>query len=457
MSGEGSIPFPAAIDSGSVRAFAQTLTVIGDLFDSIDDSVDGIAQTAAQTWHGDAAVTFAHHMNNRGGTFELARDRIREAAVVLDRLADLIDQARQMHTRAVDDERGAIEDWYRPEPHRLSAVDAQRRAVVWVVKSTQACEAQLVELAGHIQTYTHRSFIPVGQRLNWSRIDNGLTGQDIVLDSLLATNDEYRIGFDEMLVLKLDDGSVVQVLGGVTDLQSNISSPWNYFQAGPTDTVRQVFNAQDTAVFGGFNPYAQQVKMATLRSGMPSNTRTIALGHSFGSMTAADLAADPAYNSMGGNSVGYNARITDVMGFGADIGWKFKGIPAATNVVSLNNRDDIVYRTETRFHPTVGQTIRRMTMPGIDFVPAPTYRPVTSEPSNRPNQTDTRINAGRMAFDKDDGYYSGHNPIVYGKAMPEAGPGPQQRWGVLDGRRVVESWKLRLPAGPQDTVPSVKP
>jgi hypothetical protein len=124
--------------------------------------------------------------------------------------------------------------------------------------------------------------------------------------------------------------------------------------------------------------------------------------------------------------------------------------------VSLNNRDDIVYRTETRFHPELLEVDRRARQPMVDFVPVPWYRPVTTRPSGRPNQLDIEINGGRLAFDPADGMYFGHNPILYADSIPHAGRRASSLYDVIGSAKVVESYTVRVPAGPQDIVPSAK-
>ena len=451
---QGAFAYPASIDAAAVRAFAASLRTTAERLDSVDDTVDRAAASARQTWQGTAAETFSYHMNDRGHAFELASERVRDATHALDGLADAVDRSQRAYVSAVEAERRAVDRGSAQE--RDEAVWAETEAVGIAVAASFGCDQTLTALAELLAAYATRSFLPVGQHLDDVLVDNGLAGRDLMVDALRATNEMERIAPDEIQVRRLDDGSYMVVLPGVTDLTDNVTTPWNWLTGGPQDTVRKVANAQPSVINGGPNPYAEAVKMAMQRAGIPAGSDVTFVGHSYGSYTAVDLAGDDAFNSIDGTSSGYNVRVRNVMGFGADVDWKLKDVPAQTNVVALNSRDDVVYRAETSLHPETREVLRQALRPGADFIPSPWYSPATRTPSGRPNQVEVEINGGRQ-WDKGDGYYSGHDPRNYARSVPNVGDQATALYDALGSHRVVETYNVRVPDGPRDTVPPTQP
>lgn len=446
---QGTCPYPTNVDPDAVRTFARKVRAVAEGLEQIDDTVDRAALTARQHWVGDAADTFGHHMNDRGHAFELGAARAREAASALEQLAAAIDRSQRAYANAVDaEDRAAARQ---SDAERAEAIGQQGTAVGIAVAAGARCDSTLATMAGLLDGYTARSFRPVGEDTTCRWVDPSLSGRDLIVDSLLATEDS-RIATDEIQIRKLDDGTYIVVLPGVTDLTSNLTSPWKWVTGGPQDTVRKVANAQPSVIWNGQNSYADAVKIALQRAGVPSGAVVTFVGHSYGSYTAVDLAKDDDFNSIDGTSKGYNLRVKNVYGFGADVDWKLRQVPKETNVVALNSRDDQVYQVETRFHPETGEVVRRKLFPFIDLLPAPTYRPTTEYPSDRTNQVEVRINAGR-GIDTED-FYSGHHPKNYAGAVPNVSREINDLYARVGNGRVVEVKNVRVPDGPRDTVPS---
>ena len=455
---KGTIAWPGA-EAGPVRAFADSLRRSIGRFEHVDDLVDRAAVEARRNWEGIAADSFGHHMNDRGHVFELAADRCREAVEALDRYAAVIDRELATYSRAVHDEQRAADRGDRYAWQEAVAIEG--RSVGDVINAGAACAGRLDDLATLVDEYTRRSFIAVGERLS-ERTGRGLTGDALIIDTLLATegtlaDGRRRIEQDEIQIRRLSDGSYIVVLPGVTDLTSNLTTPWKWITGGPRDVVRKTANASDTVITGGHNPYADAVKVAMQRAGVPDGATVTLVGHSYGSYTAVDLAADPTFNSIDGDLPGYDVRVSNVFGFAGDVDWKFDEVPAATNVVALNSRDDVVYQAETRFHPETGEVVRRGLFPGVDLLPVPWYRPTVEYPSGRANQMEVRINAGRVEFAERDGYWSGHHPENYADAVPQVGDRPGRFYRDATGdARVVETFNVRVPDAPRDTVPPTR-
>ena len=68
-----------------------------------------------------------------------------------------------------------------------------------------------------------------------------------------------------------------------------------------------------------------------------------------------------------------------------------------------------------------------------------------------------RINAGRVEFAERDGYWSGHHPENYADAVPQVGDRPGRFYRDATGdARVVETFNVRVPDAPRDTVPPTR-
>jgi hypothetical protein len=447
---QGSVPYPTSIDAGPIRAFAESLETIAQRFDVVDDTLDRAAITARQTWQGTAADTFGNHMNDRGHVFELAAERVREATPTLMELADTIEHWTRAYDVAVQHEESANSRGSLPD--RDAAMLAQEVAVRRTQSASDNCSTKLAAIAALLGGYTNRSFIAIGDNSGpCFVVDSTLQGRDLLLDSLQATEDG-RISPDEIQIREMDDGSYVVVLPGVTDLTSNLPTPWRWVTGGPEDRARMTANAKDSAVYGGPNPYAEAVKIALQRAGVPPGSDVTFVGHSYGDYTAVDLASDDDFNSADGTSRGYNVKVRRVFGFGADVGWKLKNVPAETDVVAVNSRNDQVYQAERTFHPPL---MRDPIGDREQFSPSvPWYRPVVSRPSKRKNQVVVEINGG-VQWTGDDGVISGHHPRNYVRSIPKVGDDVTALYERMGSARVRQITNVRVPAGPKDTVPDV--
>lgn len=218
------------------------------------------------------------------------------------------------------------------------------------------------------------------------------------VEHFLGTGDWTRAGKEEIEIRMLENGSYVVVLPGVTDLSENktdIVDPrdgdWGtdaFHDGENSDTARLTRYAdqemRDTTDTYD-NPYAIQVREAMLRY-IPPGATVMLVGHSFGAYTAMELAGDSGFAD--------NFNITHVVAAAADTDWKLREIPASTSVLVLNNREDLVFRTED---PVVAD-----------------YR------SDSPNHVEIEFNGQGSGSD----FWSrasGHDPKEYARFLTDAG------------------------------------
>ena len=83
---------------------------------------------------------------------------------------------------------------------------------------------------------------------------------------------------------------------------------------------------------------------ALVEQGVPLGSQIVIVGHSFGSDTALDLASDPSFNGPQGFDV------THVVAAGYDSQPQLDDIPDRTNVLVLQNRDDVPVLVESVEH-----------------------------------------------------------------------------------------------------------
>lgn len=163
-----------------------------------------------------------------------------------------------------------------------------------------------------------------------------------------------------------------------------------------------------------------------------------------------DLAGDERFNRPTGD--GYNLNVRRVVAAAGDTDWKMRNVPARTDVVVLNSRNDLVYQTEAQLDPEadwVWRSDRPRVLPGLGVRPV---GPTVSYPSWRRNQVEVEVDAG-VLFTSDDAYISGHHPNNYSPQIRNA-PVRSPMRPILDGTgdaRVVESYNVRVP----DRVPRV--
>lgn len=456
MTVSATVPYPAGIDPARLDQFARALDAAAHRFDGVDAEIAAVGAVALRSWQGEAAVTFADHMADRAHTFDLAARQAARAAVVLREYAAALRANHEAYLRAAQYER-SMRITGLPRPELVAVAVAEQRRIVGDVERLGArFGAALTTVAGYLCQYADRSFTPVGEHMDVVRGPEGLTGRFLLADALDATEDG-RIGTDEIQIRRLSDGTYVVILPGVTDLSNG-----TMFRNGE-NTARKVLNAGPTAWGDGTNPYAEMVKMALQRAGVPDGATVTFVGHSYGAYTSMDLALDEDFNRADGRGVGYGVNVKRVIAAGADTDWKVPKVPGQTDVLVLNNRDDVVYQAEAQANPESDWLWRRDRLPGrllrprlpgfpLVSLPLPSdVVPTTSYPSGRSNQVEYELDAGRR-FDGDD-RGSGHHPSNYSPVIRSASVRSPIR-PILDGTgdaQVLERYNVRIP----DRVPQV--
>lgn len=196
-------------------------------------------------------------------------------------------------------------------------------------------------------------------------------GRGAVLAAMQGLADEERIRRDEIEIRALDNGRYIVVLPGVTDLSAGIdqfvdrvrNDPFGAGGAGrdaidswsdnDASTVRKMRYAYEAALRDDttVNEYSMVTIDALEAAGVPPGAEVMIVGHSFGAYTAVDLAADPAFNAAHTDvDSEYHVRVTHVVAAGAETDWRFDEVPAATSMLVMNNRFDLVYRSEDLLH-----------------------------------------------------------------------------------------------------------
>ena len=450
----GTVAYPDRVDPDAIDALATACTDAARAASDVDGWLVAAATGAQRFWHGEAAVTFGDHMFDRAHAFELGGKQLTAAAAALHDLAAGIRASQERYRRAVEQER--IGRAY-PQPRVPTvplAVEDQRRAVAALQELGAAHGSTLATIAQQLVDYASRSFVAVGEHIRPQCVDDMSVGQDLIADAVDATEDPTQMRPDEIQVRELSDGTYVVVLPGVTDLQK-----MKFFGGNPDDLVRKIANAEPTTMVDGApNPYAEIVKMALRRAGVPSGATVTFVGHSYGAYTSVDLAGDDAFNSADGDSKGYNVRVKRVVAVGADTDWKLQRVPGETDVALVNSRDDSVYQTEAQMDPETDWLWRRdrpalrPMRPYVPLLPSDVV-PAVSYPSGRSNQVEYEVNAGR-SLDWED-KLSGHHPKHYSNVIRSAGPDSPIA-SVVNGSGdavVVRKYNVRVP----DRVPVVAP
>jgi hypothetical protein len=168
--------------------------------------------------------------------------------------------------------------------------------------------------------------------------DDAEIGLNTMLITLGHTADESQIFKDEFEVIRITDNRFIVVLPGVTDL----SRP-NYGLDPHTRTVRDLDQsalASNASIGMDGNRYAQMVMETMLAAGVPLGAEVMLVGHSFGSDTALDLAADVRFNGPSGFDV------THALAAAYDSGAQLPFVPASTEVLVLQNQRDVVVLAE---------------------------------------------------------------------------------------------------------------
>jgi hypothetical protein len=212
--------------------------------------------------------------------------------------------------------------------------------------------------------------------LSERRLPAADVGANVVAQAL-STVDDDGVKRNQFSVIRLSDGRYIVVLAGVT----NLSDAKGALLAGATrgalvggltgsgliggalaggiadvarewsrkgDTPRMMSSAIPAYVTrAGTDPYAEAVKRALRRQGVPDGAEVMLVGHSHGSYAALELASDPSFNrAMGTGSGSYGVKVTHVFAAAASADYLIDRVPPQTSVLSFNNRNDWVAGAE---------------------------------------------------------------------------------------------------------------
>jgi pimeloyl-ACP methyl ester carboxylesterase len=450
---QGSVSYPTTVDPACVDRVASDLRTVASKLGDVGSRLSSVGDLAGQSWTGEAALTFVNHMDDRALSFGLVVEHVREAAAALDGLAVDLRRSLDAYRRYATNEQMSRET-SPPNQERILTAIADQQSVVRDLEPIGArFRAALADTVYVLDMYARDGFIAIGERILVPCMESS-TGRNLIADALDATENK-SIAVDQIQVQKLSDGSYVLVLPGVMDM-SNLG----FLRGDDINSVRTIGNAAGTATRDGMpNNYAEMVKMAMRRAGIPSGSEVTIVGHSYGSYTAMDLAGNDAFNSADGTGEGYNVRVRRVVGVGADTDWKMKRVPAQTDVVVLNSRDDSVYQAEAQLDPELDWLVRTdrvlVPKPGSppsipSLQPSPFLAPVTTYPTGRRNQIEVEVNAGKGGDwnDKMSGHFPGRlSPVVRSSADQPMG----RLLDDMGDLTVVERFNLRVP----DSVPKV--
>jgi uncharacterized protein YukE/pimeloyl-ACP methyl ester carboxylesterase len=475
----GTIPYPPNIDPAAIDRFAATLSDIAGRLDDASGRLDIIAADVQACWRGEAATSFSDHAADRSHAITLGRAQFGRAIETLTGYADALRRNQDQYATLVEREQFLRRLPVTPPDVMLLITYQQRLTVDAIQHIGQQYSSELAPILTRLDDIAERSFIPVGERMDQSTVSDQSRGRDLIADALEATEDYTtdadgnkiaEIDTDEIQVRKLSDGSYVVVLPGVTDLSNAVTDPSTLVGGNDDDTARKVWNAKDSALRERQNRYAEMVKVALQRAGVPPGSDVTIVGHSYGAYTAVDLANDDAFNSADGTSTGYHVRVKRVVAVAADTDWKLKRTPTETDVVIFNSRDDSVYQAEAQADPEKDwlwrsdRPLKPRVIPGVPIVipaPLPVPKPLrspiealmprTTRPTGRANQIEVEVDAGRQ-LNMDD-KWSGHHPRNYSRAMrsPRLDPTMAEILDKSGDAVVVEKFNVRVP----DRVPRV--
>lgn len=153
----------------------------------------------------------------------------------------------------------------------------------------------------------------------------------LLIRALADTADSGQIRADEFEIVHVGGNSFIVVLPGVTDL----SNP--DIGLGSNRTVRdldQFAVPSSRSVSVSDNRYAHMVWEGIAASGVPPGANLLIVGHSFGSDTALDLAADSGFNGPDGY------HVTHVVAAGYYSQPQLEHVPSSTSVLVLQNHRD---------------------------------------------------------------------------------------------------------------------
>jgi uncharacterized protein YukE len=436
---EGSVDYPDGADPSPILALAQAFEDAERRLIGAHTQVDDALATAVGNWEGDAEENFAGHCRHDLAQLESAAQRCRSAAAALRSFAESISRFQTQYAQAAAKER-----WVRDQfDNRVGDfaedlvvrwrgyVGEQRSAVEGLRDAAEACQWQLDRIA-HVfaelftdidnpTSPTHPGPLVISTRPATS----GLT---FVQDSIRLTLDDTTIPADAIQVQQLSDGSYVVIAPGVRDLSNGgfLTEPLGV--SDPVNTARKVKHTSSMALFDGDNLYAQRIAEALQAAGVPPGARVRLVGHSAGAYAAVFLASDRRFNSNQPTG-GYYVNVTDVVSVGASNEWKVPSIPRRTNVLVVNNRQDVVVQGEDLAAPSTWGLPRDWNWQ---------WSPRVTTVEGRPNQVLVRVNAGEI-------WKSGHLPSTYANSLPYLGREADERMGEFNNVTVVRSTNVQVP------------
>lgn len=183
--------------------------------------------------------------------------------------------------------------------------------------------------------YTSRTVEPfIGSRHH----DGAERGRATVVHLVAETGRESQIYSDEFEVIDNGNNNYTVVLPGVTDLSNPVVGLNPH-----TRSVRDLdVNAIGSTLEPGIaqNAYAQMVERGLRHNGVPRGAKLLLVGHSFGSDTALDLAADPVFN-------GRLYEVTHTVAVGYHSEPLLAGVQPNTEVFVVQNERDLVALAES--------------------------------------------------------------------------------------------------------------
>ena len=178
------------------------------------------------------------------------------------------------------------------------------------------------------------------------------TGQDVIVNAYTHMDDSQNIRADEFGLVKVDQDTYILMLNGVADLGPNFSPGLDHRNNSP----RNFTQGSLPSFLGGAgidnNIYAQMVREAVEREGpdgnrlIPVGADVLIVGHSDGFGTAVDLASDPDFNNP---ETGINITHVAISGYAGED--TLQHVQPHTNVLAVNNRDDLIREAEDAATP----------------------------------------------------------------------------------------------------------
>jgi hypothetical protein len=444
---EGSVDWPDGADPSPILALAHSFERAQRRLIGAQTQVEDAVAIAESGWDGDAEANFAGHCRHDLAQFESAARHCATVAVVLRNCAAAVTRFQADYQQAAAKERwvrdmfdnmvgDAAEDLY---IRWRGYIDEQRGAVDGVRECADACQGQLTRLATQFDALFTDIETPTSPTRPGALVilaPPASSGLAFLQESTELTDNDGAIPVDAIQVQLLSDGSYAVILPGVRDL-SNLGFIREPFGIGEhANSARKVKHTAPMATVDGTNLYAQRVMEALQAAGVPAGSRVRFIGHSAGGYAAVSIASNPRYNATTSNG-SYSVNVVDVVSLAASNEWKAPQMPRRTNLLLVNNRQDLVVQAEDVATPSTPWRPRDWNRE---------WNPRVTLVENRPNQVMVRVNGGSITS-------SGHWPETYRDALPNLGSEANQRISEFDGLYVVRRTNVQVP----ETVPPSGP